>query len=99
SIEGSSEYVSWYGKRGIADEAIIFLDNKTGKVISVPVTEKGDALELGAPKTMFGNRTFFDASGAAFGGDWKRCLVSLASGEQDNGSLVLVSNWTAGLKK
>lgn len=98
STSGMNGYVGWYGKRGVADEAILYLDSNA-KVISIPVTEKGDGLELGQPKVMFGDRTFFNASGAAFSPDWKRCLVALSSSEQDNGSLVMISNWTASLEK
>jgi hypothetical protein len=63
------------------------------------VTVKGDTLEFGQARVLFGGRSFNDANGGSFSSDWKRTLVSLSAGGDTSSSLVMVSNWTAELKK
>jgi hypothetical protein len=89
----------WFGRHGIADEGIFYYDPSSNKVMMVPVTEKGATLEFGQAKPLFGDRTFTDANGASFSPDWKRCLVSLPTGGEVSGSLLMVSNWPAELQK
>jgi eukaryotic-like serine/threonine-protein kinase len=89
----------WYGRKGMADEGIVYGEPATSTAILVPVTEKNNGLEFGQPRVLFGGHNFTDANGGSFGPDWKKMLVSLSIKSESANSLVMVNNWQSELGK
>ena len=74
---------------------ILYLDDRL-RITSVDVTERGDSLEMGKPKTLFP----VQATGAAFelSPDGQRLLL-IQELERDSPILTLVVNWPEEVKK
>jgi hypothetical protein len=89
----------WYGKPGTKDEGIVYGDPAASTAVLIPVTEKNNGLEFGAPRTLFGGRNFSDANSGAFAPDFKKMLISLSTKVETANSVVMVNNWRAELAK
>ncbi len=89
----------WYGRPGMKDEGIMYADPTNTTANLVPVTEKNNGLEFGAPRVLFGGRNFNDANSGSFSPDFKRMLTSLSTRTESANSLVMVNNWRAELSK
>jgi len=89
----------WYGKPGMKDEGIVYADPAASTAVLIPVAEKNNALEFGAPRVLFAGRNFSDANSGAFAPDFKKMLVSLSTKAETSNSVVMVNNWRAELAK
>ncbi|HUS18655.1 MAG TPA: protein kinase [Terriglobales bacterium] len=76
---------------------LFFMDN-LGAIYAVPITETGETIHVGTPVRLF--QASVTAVGFAYDAapDGKKFLVNI-SPEQEQTSLVLVTNWLAELKK
>jgi hypothetical protein len=81
------------------DEGIIYADPAASTADLIPVTEKNNTIEFGAPRVLFGGRNFSDANSGSFSPDFKKMLVSLSTKAETANSLVMVNNWRAELGK
>ena len=89
----------WYGHKGLPDEGVMYADPANINANLVPIVEKNNALEFGAPRVLFGGRNFSDANAGSFSPDFKKMLASLSTKSENANSLVMVNNWRAELRK
>lgn len=93
-------YVAWwYGRKGMADEGVVYGDPANTTAVLVPITEKNNALDFGQPRPLFAGRSFTDANAGSFSPDFKKMLVSLSTKSESANSLVMVQNWRSELGK
>ncbi len=83
----------WLGSR-----SILYVQPSDGKLLAVDFDETDDALRLGAPRSLFGNkvppRGPFDVTR-----DGKRILFAVPVDDSSSAQIRFVSDWTAELKK
>jgi WD40-like Beta Propeller Repeat len=89
----------WYGKPGMKDEGIVYGNPAANTAELIPVSEKNNGLEFGAPRVLFGGRNFGDANSGSFSPDFKKVLVSLSTKTGSANSVVMVNNWRVELGK
>ncbi|MGH9670696.1 MAG: protein kinase domain-containing protein [Terriglobales bacterium] len=81
-----------------ADGKELFYLDSSNKLVAVPITPRGDSLEIGAPQSLFQTRVWSRGYFLSSAADGKRFLI--VENPQINASnLTLVVNWDAGLEK
>lgn len=92
STQGASGPCGWLGD----GKEIVYIDLE-GKVFAVPVTPNGAALEVGAPRPLFGGQVLQIVTGA-FAPDGKRVLGATTLSGDVGPVLTLVTNWASALE-
>ena len=100
-VLGEKRQVSTAGgsnARWLGDRSILFVQPSDSKLFAVDLDVQGDALRMGTPRPVFGNkvppRGYFDAAR-----DGKRILIAVPVDDSSSAQIRFVSDWTAELKK
>lgn len=81
-----------------ADGKELFYLDASNRVVAVPITARGDSLEIGAPQSLFQTRVWARGYFLSSAADGKRFLI--VENPQLNAShLTLVLNWDTALEK
>jgi Tol biopolymer transport system component/predicted Ser/Thr protein kinase len=81
-----------------ADGKELFYLDASNRVVAVPVTARGDSLEIGAPQTLFQTHVWSRGYFLSSASDGKRFLI-VENPQINASSLTLVLNWDAALEK
>ena len=77
----------------------LFYFTPDARLTAVEYTTQGPNFTVGKPRLLFGGRSIGSSSGADVNRNDKRWLLPLPVGEPNASPLILITNWTAALKK
>ena len=91
------QYGGGAAPRWSSDSSELFYVSPTGTLMSVAIGRSGDDLAIGKPVPLFESRAFqrepdYDVAGNRF-------LLKVPLGEEDEGSVAVIANWAATMKK